>query len=317
MARSLLDYHFLEDGELNRLWYEENDARARDAFMQRWWLGGDPVAGKDILSHYHTPFMHRCYERGVLAEEHMTRVFRSAVKLLVAEFPADPIEKFEDVWLPFVDRAITGLEKEIAGPSNAPAAEQKKKLEATLAAEGARGDLFRRWLETGALDANEAACEELLDTTKRVLAALDGEGARNHPLVRTPEPEPSKLDPSVAVPHFHAKPLFQFAFQGGTLSKRENEHIDWCQPCRQRCLGALLVLRRMRGLLGGSIPNLPDISPEFDQILQSESPGVPVIDPNKKRSKDSSQGGSRNLIVMAIVVIAVIAIAVIALKNKG
>ena len=39
MPRSLADYHSLEDGDLNRLWYEEQDPRARDAFLLRWWLG--------------------------------------------------------------------------------------------------------------------------------------------------------------------------------------------------------------------------------------------------------------------------------------
>jgi predicted RNA polymerase sigma factor len=77
--------------------------------MQRWWLGGDPVAGKDLLSHYHTAFMHRCYERGVLAEEHMTRAFRGAVKALVEGYPADPIPEFEKVWLPFVDRGVDAV----------------------------------------------------------------------------------------------------------------------------------------------------------------------------------------------------------------
>lgn len=315
MPTSLLDYHFLEDGELNRLWYEENDPRARDAFMQRWWLGGDPVAGKDLLSHYHTLFMHRCYSKGILAEEHMAKVFRAAVRLLVTEYPADPIEKFEDVWIPFVDRAIDATKGEIATPSTAPIAEQKKKIEESLRASGAHGELVREWLTSGTAARSEAECENLLDAVKQLLIALDGEAAKNHPIVRTPEPEPSKLDPSVAVPHFHAQPLFQYAFAGGTLTKRENEHIDWCQPCRQRCLGALLVLRRMREILGGDVPKLPEISPEFDQILQSESPGVPKIDASK-RTKKAESGGSKTGLIIGVLLVVAIGIAVAMMLAK-
>lgn len=315
MPYSLSDYHFLEDGELNRLWYEENDPRARDAFMQRWWLGGDPVAGKDLLSHYHTPFMHRCYERGILAEDHMAKVFRDAVSALVKDYPADPIPKFEDVWLPFVDRAIDGHAPALGASTAAARDGQKAKLEAALASGGAPAAHLREWLATGAAERSAEDFESLLEFTKKVLVALDGDAARNHPLVRTPEPEPSKLDESVAVPHFGAKPLFQFAFQGGTLTKRENQHIEWCQPCRQRCLGALLFLRRMRDVLGGTPPALPEISPEFDQILQSESPGIPAPDAGRKAKGGKSGGGAAKLIAAVVVAVAVIVALVLFLKR--
>jgi hypothetical protein len=227
---------------------------------------------------------------------------------LVAEYPADPIEKFEDVWLPFVERAAEAVAREIGAPSKAPPAEQKKILEAALDAEGARGQALRAWLTKGTLDDDPEAVEDMLEAAKRTLKALDGDAATNHPLVRTPEPEPSKLDPSVAVPHFGAGPLFLYAYQGGTLTKRENEHIDWCQPCRQRCLGALLVLRRFRTLLGGALPNLPEISPEFDQNLQSESPGVPKIDADRRNRKGERDGGAKRTWIAVVAVVAVLAL---------
>lgn len=315
MARSLLDYHFLEDGELNRLWYEENDARARDAFQIRWWIGTeskspDVVAGKDLLANYHTHFLRRCMERGVLAEDHVLEVYRSATKSLVAEFPADPIEKFEDVYLKFADRGIDDVRTRITGPSNAPVAEQKKKLEESLAAAGARGERVREWLASGATARSEEDFTEMLDTVKDLLRALDGPGAADHPLVRTEEPEPSKLDPSVAVPHFHAKPPFVFAFQGGTLSKREDEHIDWCQPCRQRCVGALLVLRRFRQLLGGELPGLPAVSPHFEQLIEAEALGIPAPDATKTK-KTEATGSNKGMLVGIVIAVIAIAIAIV------
>ena len=42
------------------------ERRLRDAFRLRWWLGGDTIAGRDLLAEYHTLFAHRCFERGVL-----------------------------------------------------------------------------------------------------------------------------------------------------------------------------------------------------------------------------------------------------------
>lgn len=318
MARSLLDYHFLEDGELNRLWYEENDARARDAFQIRWWIGTeskspDVVAGKDLLANYHTLFYQRCLERGVLAEDHVLEVYRSATKALVSEFPADPIEKFEDVYLAFADRGIDDVLSRIHGPSKAPPAEQKKKLEDALAAAGARGARVREWLDTGATARGEEEFAEILATVKDLLRTLDGAGADDHPLVRTAEPEPSKLDPSVAVPHFHAKPPLVYAFQDATLGKREDEHIDWCQPCRQRCVGALLALRRFRALLGGKAPKLPAMSPHFAQLIEAESLGIPAPDAGKG-AKQEAAGGNKGLLVGIVVVVIVAAIVAAAMS---
>jgi hypothetical protein len=316
MTRSLLDYHFLEDGELNRLWYEENDERARDAFQIRWWIGtesksADVVAGKDLLANYHTLFLRRCLEQGIYAEDHVTEVFRAAAKLLVAEFPADPIEKFEDLWLTFVDRGIAAAKQKFAPPASGSPAEQKAKLEKALADAGAEGQRVRDWLASGNKNQGEPEFAKLLTTMQNILRALDGAAAENHPLIRTAEPEPSKLDPSVAVPHFHAKPLFDYAFQGGSLSKRENEHIDWCQPCRERCLGALLALRRLRQLLGGELPALPAVSPHFDQLLQAEAIGIPVIDTSKAKTNETKAGGKGAMVVVVLIVAAVaIAIAI-------
>lgn len=318
MARSLLDYHFLEDGDLNRLWYEENDARARDAFQIRWWIGTeskspDVVAGKDLLANYHTLFYQRCLERGVLAEDHVREVYRSASKLLVAEFPADPIEKFEDVYLRFADRGIDDVLGRIGGPSKAPASEQKKKLEDALIAAGARGERVREWITSGATARGEEEFAAILDTVKELLRALDGKGADDHPLVRTEEPEPSKLDPSVAVPHFHAKPPLVYAFSNGTLGKREDEHIDWCQPCRERCVGALIALRRFRSLLGGEAPKLPAMSPHFAQLLEAEPLGIPTPQAGNAKKAESS-GGNKGLLVGVVVVVIVAAIVAAAMS---
>lgn len=317
MPLSLLDYHSLEDGELNRLWYEENDPRARDAFRTRWWVGGDPIAGKDLLSEYHNLFMHRCFERGLLAEEYQLKAFRNAVALFVAEFPAEPILKLEETLAPFIDRAIDQAQREIPPPVERTAAEEKALLGEALKKHAAAGDLLLAWAGQGTVPADEATATAMLRAAQDVLTRLDGATvAGHHPLVRTAEPPPSRLDESVAVPHFHAQPLFLYAAQGGTLSKRENDHIEWCQPCRQRCVGALLLLRRMRRALGGEVPPLPPVAPEFDQILQEENPGIPVID-DSKGVADPRSSGARSILIVLAVICALIAIAVVASRFRS
>ena len=308
MSLSLLDYHSLEDGELNRLWYEENDPRARDAFRTRWWLGGDPIAGNDLLTEYHTLMYHRCIERGVLAEEHQLRVFRRSVEIVVAEFPSDPIAKFEDFFLPVVDRAIDEVQNDVAPPTSTDAAA----VDAALDGLGDRGALLREWAESGAKEKSDADHAALLEAAKELLRALDGDAATNHPLVRTDEPPPSKLDESVAVPHFGAGPLFRYAFDEG-LSKRENEHIEWCQPCRERCVGALLLLRRVRP---SRPPALPKVSPQFEQILQEENPAIPSVDPSRGAA-ESGSSNVKNLFLTLGVVGVVIAAIVVAAKLKS
>ena len=315
----LLDYHSLEDGELNRLWYEENDPRARDAFMQRWWLGGDPVAGKDLLSHYHTLFIHRCFERGVLTEELQLETFRRAAKALVDDWPADPIAKFEDVFLPFVDRAIDETRAGMVTAEERGADESRALVEKTLDELGETGDLVRAWLKDGAdaVSGGDEAFDKILDGCQKMLTALDGEAAQNHPLVCVPEPPPSKLDESVAVPHYGAAPLFRFASGGGQLSKREMQHNEWCQPCRQRCIGALLFQNRMRELLGGEPFGLPEISPEFDQTLQEDSPGIPEIDPSKQTQTGDGKSGGKGAMIAVLVVLGLVAAIVLGVTLKN
>lgn len=317
MSISLLDYHSLEDGELNRLWYEENDPRARDAFRLRWWLGGDTIAGRDLLAEYHTLFAHRCFERGVLTEEDQLEAFREAVRRLVAGFPADPIPKFEDAWLPFVDRAIDETTRRVAVKAWPAADEDRARIEAALAELGDDGAHLRAWAEGRPPELADDAWESVLASARSLIERLDGaDVAKAHPLVAVDEPPPSKLDESVAVPHYGAAPLFRYASQSGQLGKREDAHNEWCQPCRQRCVGALLLLRRLRRAFGGEPPPLPAVSPEFDQILQKDDPGVPTID-DSARARDDQGGGSKTgMIVTALIVVAVIVL-VVALKSKN
>lgn len=317
MSLPLLDYHSLEDGELNRLWYEENDPRARDAFRLRWWLGGDTVAGRDLLAEYHTDFMHRCFGRGVQCEEDQLETFRIAVKHLVADFPADPIPKFEEFLLPMVDRGIDATLKSLTVAEETSAAEDRTAIDAALSELGDDGARLRKWCEGTAPELDPQGWEALLVAARALITKLDGaEAAMAHPLVRIEEPPPSKLDESVAVPHYGAEPLFRYAIGGGKLGKREDAHNEWCQPCRQRCVGALLLMNRMRRALGGTIATLPDVSPEFDSILQKDDPGVPVIDPSKRTQKVEGSGSKTGLFV-TVAIIAVIVVAAILIKLKS
>ncbi len=309
MSRPLLEYHSLEDGELNRLWYEENDPRARDAFRIRWWLGGDPIAGKDLFAEYHNLIYHRCLERGVLTEDEHERVHRATVDRVVAEFPADPIAKFEDFLLPFVDRAIDELEKDREGAPPKDDAAAREAVDGVLGDGSDASRLVRAWIAGEPLEADDAGFDAALDKLKDVVRALDGDAvAARHPLICVEKPPPSKLDPSVALPHFEGRQILTWAADPTAMSKREHQHLEWRRACRERCVGARLVLRRLRALHGGEVPPWPDVQPELDDALQKENPPVPQVEIRTGTSAPSGGGGKG---VAAAVVIGVVLLVVV------
>lgn len=309
MSRPLLEYHSLEDGELNRLWYEENDPRARDAFRIRWWLGGDPIAGKDLIAEYHNSMYHRCLENGVLTEAGHERVHRATVDRVVAEFPADPMEKFEEFLVPFIDRAIAELQKERPAAERKDDAAAKAAVEAVLADGDAASTLVRGWIAGEKQDADDAAYDAALEKLKAIVVALDGEAAAaHHPLVCTEMPPPSKLDPSVALPHFEGRQIMTWAADAASMSKREHQHIEWRRACRERSVGARLVLRRLRALYGGDVPPLPDVTPELDDLLQKENPAVPQVEMRTGTAAPTGGGGKG---VAAAVIIGVVLLVIV------
>jgi len=313
MSRPLLEYHSLEDGELNRLWYEENDPRARDAFRIRWWLGGDPIAGKDLLAEYHNMLYHMCLERGVLTEDGHEKVFNATVDAVVSEFPADPIAKFEDFLVPFIDRAIDRVSADLPKPEEKDDAAAKAVVDAALAEGDPASTLLRAWIDGAALDQDDATFEASLDKLKGIVKALDGEAAAgHHPLVCVDVPPPSKLDPSVALPHFEGKQVLTWAAQPDSMSKREHQHLEWRGPCRERCTGARLLLRRLRGLYGGDVLPLPNVQPELGDALQKENPAVPQVE--IRTGTETSSGGGKG-VVAAVVIGIVIVVVVLAMMN--
>lgn len=276
MGRPLEEYHALEDGELNRLWYEEQDPRARDAFRLRWWMGGDPIAGKDLFDEYHDLVYRRCLERHVLLEEEIERVFRSAVDKAVDRFPSEPIPKFEDFLLPLVDEAIDEILA--GGPKRGAVPEEEARAAVEKALAGEEGDLLRRWIEHGEVDGDEEALGKAWAAMGRLVEALWGEeAAGRHPVVAVPEPPPRKLDPSVAVPHFTVRQILLWAAASENLSKQERDHLEWDTPCRERCVGARELLRRLRALFGKEAPPPPSVSPELKDRLNRENPRIPPI----------------------------------------
>ncbi len=312
MSRPLLEYHSLEDGELNRLWYEENDPRARDAFRLRWWLGGDPIAGKDLFAEYHNLLYHRCLERNVLPEDDHVAVFRRSVETIVSEFPSEPIAKFEDLFLPHVDRALDDFLRNRPRPATLDAAEAKRRVDAILDEGGEAGALVRAWVAGEKPDAGDAVYERAFALLQKIVLALDGPDAKQlQPIIRTEKPPPSKLDPSVALPHFEARQLFTFAAHDDDLSKREHQHLEWRQACRERGLGTRMVLRRLRQLYGGPVPDLPFVSPELADLFQKENPDIPAVGPATSAGS-GSRGSGRGTMAAVIIAVVLIAIALVA-----
>lgn len=280
MSRPLLEYHSLEDGDLNRLWYEEQDPRARDAFLLRWWLGGDPIAGKDLLSHYHSFIAHRCCERGVVAEKHQLEVFRDAVRTLLAEFPAEPIEAFENVLAPHVDRALGSAVPRLGiGAGVEPA-----RWQAALAAAGKQSAAAADYAARGAAAVAPAEAPDTFAALVALARAACGEQAANHPLVRTPEPPAQQVDESLASAHLTAAEVLAAGEGANGVSAGRAKHLEWCRPCRERSAGALLALRALRQASGAAAPPLPAVAPEFDAELQAAFQEVAPKSPVQRAS---------------------------------
>ncbi|MBK6938701.1 MAG: hypothetical protein IPH13_00640 [Planctomycetes bacterium] len=312
MPRDLLEYHALEDGELNRLWYEEQDPRARDAFQLRWWLGGDPIGGKDLLSNYHSLILHRCFEAGLLLESQAVEVVKLAIPPLVANFPGDAIARFEDVLMPHVTKAIAAVRAATPSMLEPSGAEFRARVEQALAS-GAGGKTVHDWINHGAEDRSDSDWSTALDALRAALPAIYGPAAATqHPLAVTEVPKKKAVDASVTTQHLTARQIFNWAQRSGDVTATEKKEIEWCRPCRELCQGALLFLRDVRKSFGGTLPDLPQVSPQLDADLaaafQAVAPEVPK--PVATKSTGGGGGGGKGMwIVFALLAVAVAAAA--------
>lgn len=313
MPRDLLEYHALEDGELNRLWYEEQDPRARDAFQLRWWLGGDPIGGKDLVSNYHTLILHRCFEAGLLLEAQIVEVMKLAIPPLVANFPGDAIARFEDVLMPHVTKAIASIRASNPSMLEPSGAEFRARVEQALAAAGPAGKTIHDWINHGAEDRTDADWAAAQDALRQALPAIYGPSATTqHPLAVTEVPKKKAVDASVTTQHLTARQIFNWAQRSGDVSAAEKKEVEWCRPCRELCHGTLLFLRDVRRSFGGTMPDLPPVSPQQDADMaaafQAVAPEVPK--PVATKSTGGDGGGSKGMwIVFALLAVAVAAAA--------
>jgi hypothetical protein len=292
MPRDLLEYHALEDGELNRLWYEEQDPRARDAFQLRWWLGGDPIGGKDLVSNYHTLILHRCFEAGLLLESQVVEVVKLAVPPLVANFPGDAIARFEDVLMPHVEKAIATVRGAHPAMQGANGADFRARVEQALSSGGAGGKTVHDWINHGAEDRSDADWATALDALRAALPTIYGPAAATqHPLAVTEVPKKKAVDASVTTQHLTPRQIFNWAQRSGDVSAAEKKELEWCRPCRELSQGALLFLRDVRRSFGGTLPDLPAVSPQQDADMSAAFQAVAPEVPKPVATATSTGGG--------------------------